>query len=254
MSIAARDWAWEQDLPPVTKIVLLALAERADDSGACWPSLNAIAKHCHISRPTVCSHLDKLETAGLLQRERRIRENGSQRSNRYQLALVNPDTVSVKNLDTTVKDFNRTVKLGERTVKPSLPLEPSLEPSLLSSPILSESPKTRAARSAKKPVQQTVDEITAELVLAYAGRWTAAQVGERIAYALNHSASTKWLNRDIGLRRWLKRDAETEDAQRAAPPHRNGSGPAPPAQNKPPVTAIFRHLTRENNPIREYPP
>ena len=116
----------------------------------------------------------------------------------------------------------------DRPVQASLPLEPSLEPSLRSSAILPESPKTARGGKVKKPVQ-TVDGITAELVLTYAGRWTAAQVEERIAYALNHSASKKWINRDIGLRRWLKRDAETEAAQRAAPPHRNGSGPAPPA-------------------------
>ncbi|MGE5451100.1 MAG: helix-turn-helix domain-containing protein [Acidobacteriota bacterium] len=32
-------WAWEQRLAPSLKLVLMALADAADDEGQCWPSV-----------------------------------------------------------------------------------------------------------------------------------------------------------------------------------------------------------------------
>jgi hypothetical protein len=39
MSRAARDWVWALSVTPVQKLVIMALAERADDEGHCFPSL-----------------------------------------------------------------------------------------------------------------------------------------------------------------------------------------------------------------------
>ncbi len=40
MSVAATQWAWRQALKPAAKLVLLALADRANDAGECWPSVH----------------------------------------------------------------------------------------------------------------------------------------------------------------------------------------------------------------------
>ena len=37
------NWAWRQKLKPVPKLVLMALADAADDNGICWPSVATVA-------------------------------------------------------------------------------------------------------------------------------------------------------------------------------------------------------------------
>ncbi|MEL7820991.1 helix-turn-helix domain-containing protein, partial [Pseudomonas aeruginosa] len=50
MSIKAMNWAWEQPLSPVPKLVLMALADNADDHGYCWPKMKTIAVAVNPSR------------------------------------------------------------------------------------------------------------------------------------------------------------------------------------------------------------
>ncbi len=44
MSIKAMNWAWEQRLPPNSKLILMALADSADEIGKCWPRVRLIAE------------------------------------------------------------------------------------------------------------------------------------------------------------------------------------------------------------------
>ena len=64
---------------PLRKLVLLKLADNANDQGECWPSYSYIAEQCEISRRSVMDHVKKLEAAGLLRREYRkgIKGNSS---------------------------------------------------------------------------------------------------------------------------------------------------------------------------------
>jgi len=64
---------WEVDLPDSEKIVLLALADNANDEGGCWPSIATIAKKCSKGERTVqCAikalcdkgHLSRIEKLG----------------------------------------------------------------------------------------------------------------------------------------------------------------------------------------------
>lgn len=91
MSIKALNWAWEQRLEPSTKLVLLALADIADDAGRCWPSVATLAKKVHASERNVRRILQKLRSdngqQALLRAEERRREDGSQSSNIYVLQL-----------------------------------------------------------------------------------------------------------------------------------------------------------------------
>ena len=47
------NWAWYQDLKPVPKLVLMALADAANDQGTCWPSVATIAAKVGVSTRTV---------------------------------------------------------------------------------------------------------------------------------------------------------------------------------------------------------
>ncbi len=87
MSVKAMDWTFQQDLEPTTKLVLLALADHADDDGVCWPGMRLVAQKAGISKRTAQRHVKKLEDAGLLRKETRMEDEG-QTSNKYILAVV----------------------------------------------------------------------------------------------------------------------------------------------------------------------
>ena len=87
-------WAWHQPIVPGPKLVLMALADAADDKGACWPSVATLAKQCSMSTRTVQRALQDLIGAGLLNRDLRRRSDGSTTSNLYQLNVAGDDILS----------------------------------------------------------------------------------------------------------------------------------------------------------------
>ncbi|MDE9544992.1 helix-turn-helix domain-containing protein [Xenorhabdus bovienii] len=84
---------------PLRKLVLIKLADNANDKGECWPSYQHIADHCECSRSAVRSHIDSLIGMGLLIKENRLgnhRGKGNA-SNLYYLNL-SADPVSPENI------------------------------------------------------------------------------------------------------------------------------------------------------------
>ncbi len=71
---------------PLRKLVLIKLADNANDMGECWPSYQHIADQCEIGRSTVKVHVRELEKSGLLRREFR-RKGELNQSNVFHLAL-----------------------------------------------------------------------------------------------------------------------------------------------------------------------
>jgi predicted transcriptional regulator len=68
------------------KLVILALAERADDGGTCWPSLTHLAEMTGLVRSTVALALIGLEDTRPIVRDR----GGSAKSTRYRLLMDGP--------------------------------------------------------------------------------------------------------------------------------------------------------------------
>ena len=66
MSLQARDWAWAQPVSPSQKLVLLVLAEHANEERACWPSLRCIAGRTGLSERCIRGVLRELERLGLI--------------------------------------------------------------------------------------------------------------------------------------------------------------------------------------------
>lgn len=76
MSIKALNWAWEQHTASSgQKLVLLALADHANDDGHCWPGMGRIAEKCGMSARQVSNHVSALEACGLLEKTRRMRDD-----------------------------------------------------------------------------------------------------------------------------------------------------------------------------------
>ncbi|EAB2382274.1 helix-turn-helix domain-containing protein [Salmonella enterica] len=77
---------------PLRKLVLIKLADNANDEGECWPSYQHIADQCEVSRSTVKIHIRALEDMGLLKREFR-RKGELNQSNVFYLTLDNAQQI-----------------------------------------------------------------------------------------------------------------------------------------------------------------
>lgn len=77
---------------PIRKLVLIKLADNANDSGECWPSYKHIADHCECSKSAVRDHIDALISMGLLVKENRpgVKNGKGNASNLYYMKLDNP--------------------------------------------------------------------------------------------------------------------------------------------------------------------
>lgn len=85
MSVAVLTWAFRLDLPSSEKFVLVALADCADETGACWPSQAELREKTCLGERTVRDAVKALESRGLLVRAEVRRADGSRRSDVYVL-------------------------------------------------------------------------------------------------------------------------------------------------------------------------
>ena len=83
-------WAWSTRLPPMPKLVLMALADEADDSGFCFPSQRRLAWKCTISERTARRMVSLLAAKRYITIEPRYAKNRSRTSNGYRFAVANP--------------------------------------------------------------------------------------------------------------------------------------------------------------------
>ena len=72
---------------PVRKLVLLKLADQANDNGECWPSYKTIAEAAECSRRSAVTHIDWLEKHGFLWIEERRLDGNRNMTNVYHLTL-----------------------------------------------------------------------------------------------------------------------------------------------------------------------
>ena len=70
------------ELPHRARTVYMYLKDRAGKGADCWPAVKTIASDLQFSRSTVKRALHDLVGAGLIEKESRYRENGSNTSNR----------------------------------------------------------------------------------------------------------------------------------------------------------------------------
>ena len=67
MSFHLVNLAWQRDMRAAQKIVLLALADFAQQStGECFPSVRALSAKCGLSASAVRSQIKSLQAAGLV--------------------------------------------------------------------------------------------------------------------------------------------------------------------------------------------
>lgn len=85
MSIRAMNWAFEQDVPPPLKVILLALADWADGDGIAFPGQKSLSAKTSIPERSLRRHLAELEEQGFIARRRRTSAGGQRTSDEYKL-------------------------------------------------------------------------------------------------------------------------------------------------------------------------
>ena len=120
MSNYVLTWVWKKapQMDPTCLLVLLSLADQANDDGYCWPSQKSTAARCRISVRQVQRWIDHLVDIGIL--ESNIRTGTS---NMYRVISAGRDTTSMSQGGTTPTTG------GVRHPPRSNHQEPSKEPS-----------------------------------------------------------------------------------------------------------------------------
>lgn len=123
---------------PARKLVLLKLADQANDNGLCWPSYATIASACEVDRRTVIRHIKQLEKDGFLRVEKTYNKDaGKNYSNRYHLTIANGVKKSLVSEDhhpsdklsppLVTKGHHPSVKLSPEPINEPISIEPIIE-------------------------------------------------------------------------------------------------------------------------------
>jgi hypothetical protein len=139
VSWKAVDWATDSAVgSPILKLILILLANKADEQFSCFPSIRTLMAESGAGRSTVLRALKTLESDGLIIRRAQFHDSGAQRSSRYY--LNHPDAPQLgpgPNSTLPRSDLGRggfrretgRVPLRHPTGEPETdPFNPSLEP------------------------------------------------------------------------------------------------------------------------------
>ena len=126
MSIRRILSALDADLPPAEKLLLVLLADNADDTtGKCWPSQAYLARRAGVTRKSVNQIISRLVSKGLVTVQKRYRDTGAQRSNLYWV-LPNVTPPCVQRLHPPVtQGYTEPVSNEPISITPSLTREKS---------------------------------------------------------------------------------------------------------------------------------
>ena len=81
-------FSWGDAAPwtPSQRLILLALADHANDEGFCWPGIRKVARKCAIAEATTLRYLKDLEVDGWIERLKRRAPDGRQMTTLYRLS------------------------------------------------------------------------------------------------------------------------------------------------------------------------
>jgi helix-turn-helix protein len=120
MSIKAMVWAWEQEVGATEVLVLLALADHADDDGVCWPGQKGLARKTKLTRTSIQQVIGRLKDKGMLEVIARRDSVGRPLANIYQLSVPRGGKANVVGVG-----IANVVGVNPNTVGPNLHLESS---------------------------------------------------------------------------------------------------------------------------------
>jgi len=126
MSIRAINWAFEQKVGSASaKLVLIKLADNANDDGVCWPSHRYMEQHCELSRTAIKENIKKLVALDLLTIQERFKD-GVQLPHVYHLNILASDCLPVQR---SAGGVGRQVTGGGSPADPRVGRQTTTEPS-----------------------------------------------------------------------------------------------------------------------------
>jgi hypothetical protein len=220
MSIRLMSDVWKTDLPTTEKMVLLVIADHANDEGTeAWPSQATIAKKASISVRTVQRAVNSLVRAGYLRMEKHAGGSAScrddRRPHRYTIKLgrLRGGNTTTRNLRHDFEADNDTTStpVTERLSRPKKhPLEPPKEtPGFLD--FWTIYPKKVAKKAALQAYEKAIKE-TDPVVIAAGARRYAEDPNREIER--KESERRRQLEREA----YDKWQAELEEAKNNAAP------------------------------------
>ena len=268
MSVKAMAIAWEADLKPGAKLVLLAIADHSDGKGVCWPGQEHIAEKCNMNRSTVNQHIGDLVSLGYLFVEKGRSKTGQAVKATYRVNLESPvlekptlgkQKKQQKNAKPTLENATSPVlekptlespvlekptleKHASNVGKDNIPplYEPSIEPSIIcSDPIGS----PQAVIKIPLNIKNTFQEIYEEDVLKYSELYPAVDVMQELRGMIGWSdANPKKRKTKDGVMRFV--NSWLAKAQDMGGSKYSNSRPAITQQTKPAsqVQYIPKHL------------
>ncbi|CAI1846694.1 helix-turn-helix domain-containing protein [Serratia fonticola] len=103
---------------PLRKLVLIKLADNANDQGECWPSVPYIAEQCEVSERSVQNHIQQLVKDGFIRVEIRKAENGLNRSNIYHITLKRGGANAAPRTSHSLEPVNEPIDTGSADADP----------------------------------------------------------------------------------------------------------------------------------------
>jgi len=206
-------WVFDQELPPTPKLVLLVLADHADDKGFCFPGVDTIARRASVSERTLTRVLASLEENGYIARSRRHLSNGNRTSDGY---LLTPDKATEWRVDQPPSETDQppTVAATE---------EPPVEPPVNT---------TRRARQLPSDLEWN----TAHSVKAMA-RHVDVEVEFEKFKDYHLARATKFVDWDRAFHTWLN-NARPEPGSGSGRATTRGPGPRTPTDRMQEIMAI----------------
>ena len=109
MSIKLMNQAWETDASGNDLLVLLALCDFSNDEGLSYPSLKTLSGKAKVSKSTLSYILRAYEEIGVIQREKRQRDNKSDASTMYKINNLNFDIKDYKKAYQKARNYTGSV-------------------------------------------------------------------------------------------------------------------------------------------------
>lgn len=145
MSVKVMSLVWDKSRHTGTALVmLLAIADHANDDGVCWPAVETIARKARVKKRQATNLIAQLEASGELIVRRGLGRNNTS----IYIVAIGDSAVTQRAIDRAEKVQSSAEKVQSSVIKGAIaiapdPLEPSIEPSL--------DPSARAAAEPPAP-------------------------------------------------------------------------------------------------------
>ena len=116
MSIGLMNKAFKANLPPASKLLLIALCDYANDDGLCYPSLKTIQSKVNLGKTNITYILKSFEFLNIIERSQRKRENGSYTSTIY--TIRNIDNISYDQFKKVYQKVRENMKRSQNEQSP----------------------------------------------------------------------------------------------------------------------------------------